>query len=98
MSSEVREIIVTPATLTSLTVGEIEEIENRTGAPIGRAFDEDRPKGVVLRALAYIVLRRESESATWEDAGSCRVTMGEDVVATTGHPTRGRGSRRQPAG
>jgi hypothetical protein len=90
MSSEVREIIVTPATLTSLTVGEIEEIENRTGAPIGRAFDEDRPKGVVLR--------RESESATWEDAGSCRVTMGEDVVATTGHPTRGRGSRRQPAG
>lgn len=80
-----------------LTVGELEELEERTQRPLSRLFDEDAPRGKLLHALAFIQLRRDDPSTTWEAAGNVRVELEdeEEVVATTVDPTvAGRGKRR----
>lgn len=82
-----------------LTVGELEELEERTGRPLSRLFDEDAPRGPLLHTLAFFALRRDDPDTTWEAAGNVRVELEdtpEEVGTTTGDPTPG--GRRRPRG
>ncbi len=67
----------------SLTVGELELLEEKTGRPLSRLFADDAPRGVLLHTLAYIQLRREDPSVSWEDAGDVQVQLEEEEVGTT---------------
>jgi hypothetical protein len=99
-----RTIEVTPSIVADMTVGEIEIIEQRTGRPINNLFGEDNPRGVVLHAIAHVILRREALDSgdpepAWEDTGNVKVTMAADVEAATSktNPTVA-SSRRTPRG
>jgi hypothetical protein len=90
---------ITRELIADLTVGELEELEERTSRPLSRLFDADAPRGVLLHTLAYIQLRREEPETTWEDAAGVRVDLeletDDEVVGTTADPTpAGRGRRR----
>lgn len=61
-----------------LTVGEIEEIEDRAGSPIDSFGDPTKPKGKLLHALAFVMRRRDNPNFTWEDAGKLRVELSTD--------------------
>jgi len=52
-----------------LTISEIEEIEELTGASIKLIDEPDRPMGQTLRVLAYISKRRSDPEFTLEMAG-----------------------------
>lgn len=65
----------------TLTVGEIEFLEEKSGRPIGKVFGKDVPMGTTLRALAYIIKRRDDPSFTWEQAGDIKaelITAGDE--------------------
>ena len=56
-----------------LTIGEIVEIEERTGLPLDALGQSDKPKGKMLQALAYISKRRDNPEFTWEMAGELKI-------------------------
>lgn len=61
--------------LDSLTVEEVEILEEVTGVSMDEAFAPGRPKGRALRALAYISGRRADPEFTLEDAGKVRLAL-----------------------
>ena len=58
--------------INDLTIGEIVEIEERTGLPLDALGQADKPKGKMLQALAYISKRRDNPDFTWEMAGALK--------------------------
>ncbi len=75
--------------LDKLTIGEIELAEELSGQPIHTLFDDAKPKGKLLRAIAVALRRRTEPEFTWDQAGSLRVFLGTDEPVP---PTSGRGS------
>jgi hypothetical protein len=67
------------ATIANLTVGELELLEEKTGRPLSRLFDADAPRGTLLHSLAYITLRRDDPSATWELAADAVVELDDQA-------------------
>ncbi len=63
-----------------LTIGEIVEIEERTGLPLDALGQSDKPKGKMLQALAYISKRRDNPDFTWEMAGALKISTASDPV------------------
>lgn len=68
--------------LNRMTLGELEEIEERTGLTIGEisqraAGQGGGPSARLLRALAFVAMRRDDPSVTWESTGDLAV---EDFV------------------
>lgn len=59
----------------SLSIREIEEVEDIIGFPFDQAFAADRPKAKTLRALAYITKKRDDPSFTLDDAGDLIVRV-----------------------
>jgi hypothetical protein len=98
---------ITKADIRTLTVGELELLEERTGRPLSKLFSEDAPRGVLLHCLAYIQLRRQDGSVTWEEAADAVVELdteeeGEEAVTHTGplarrpaRPARATGGQRK---
>lgn len=70
--------------LAELTVGEIETIEEVIDGPIDKAFADDKPKGRALRALGYVLKRRDNPEFTLEDAGDLRIRLREDPTTAAG--------------
>ena len=68
--------------LGDLRVHEIETIEEVTGESIDLAFSEGKPRGKVLRAVGYVVKRREDPSFTLEDAGNLRIRLNDEDPTT----------------
>ncbi|MEO6089279.1 MAG: hypothetical protein ABIQ18_39820 [Umezawaea sp.] len=60
-----------------LTVGEIETIEDLIDASIDSIGLPGARKGRFLRAVAYVVKRRDNPEFTWEDAAHVRMAMPE---------------------
>jgi hypothetical protein len=91
-----RRIALTQSDVESLTVGELELLEERTGRPLSRLFDADAPRGSLLHALAYITMRRDDPATTWEEAADVIVQLDAtpEVVASTG-PSRSGPARRR---
>jgi hypothetical protein len=52
----------------SLTLEEVEVIENLTNSSIDEAFANGKPKGKALSAFVWVVLKRENPSFKIEDA------------------------------
>ena len=68
--------------LNDLRVHEIETIEEVIGGPIDKAFSDGAPRGKVLRAIGYVVKRRENPDFTLEDAGNLRIRLQDDPDPT----------------
>lgn len=52
----------------SLTLEEVELIENLTNSSIDEAFTNGKPKGKALSAFVWVVLKRENPNYKMEDA------------------------------
>ena len=60
--------------ISDLTIAEVVQIEDLTGLPLDALGQDDKPKGRMLQALAYISKRREDPSFTFEQAGELKIT------------------------
>ncbi len=69
--------------INDLTIGEIVEIEERTGLPLDALGQADKPKGKMLQALAYISKRRDNPEFTWEMAGELKISTDSTPVDPT---------------
>ena len=69
--------------INDLTIGEIVEIEERTGLPLDALGQADKPKGKMLQALAYISKRRDNPDFTWEMAGDLKINTDSTPVDPT---------------
>lgn len=58
----------------TLTIAEVEVIEDATGQPFDDIFSDKGPKAKMLRAIAYVAGRRENPDFTWDDAGQAQIT------------------------
>jgi hypothetical protein len=52
----------------SLTLEEVEVIENLTNSSIDEAFDNGKPKGKALAAFVWVVQKRDNPTYKMEDA------------------------------
>lgn len=77
------EVLEIEASLDSLRVHEIEAIEEITGLPIDEAFAHGKPRGKAMRALGYVVRKRDNPDFTIEDAGNLIVHLGESSADPT---------------
>ncbi len=66
--------------INDLTIAEVVEIEERTGLPLDALGQADKPKGLMLQALAYISKRRDNPDFTWEMAGALKISTASDPV------------------
>ena len=57
-----------------LTIAEVVEIEALTQMPLDALGQPDKPKGLMLQALAFISKRRDDPSFTFEQAGALKIT------------------------
>lgn len=62
----------------NLTMGEISKVEELSGLPIGALAEDDKPKGKLMAALAFVIKRREDPKFTLESANN--MTM-EEITA-----------------
>jgi len=62
-----------------LTIGEVVEIEARTGQPLDALGQADQPKGLLMQSLAFIIKRRDNPDYTWEEAGALRVSAAQST-------------------
>lgn len=64
--------------LNSLTIDEIEVIEDITGTSIDSILAPGAKRGKTLKALAYVARRRDDPSFTLEQAGALRFKLEAD--------------------
>lgn len=69
--------------LTDLKVREIEELEEITGLPFDECFVTGGMKGKTIRALGYIVKKRDNPDFTLEEAGELRIVLTSNEDPTT---------------
>lgn len=74
--------------LNDLTIAEIETIEDLTDLPIDAFTSPSAKRGKMLRAIGYVLKRREDPSFTWEQAGDLRINL-DDGGADDGPPLDG---------
>jgi len=60
--------------ISDLTIAEVVEIEELTQMPLDALGQDDKPKGRILQALAYITKKRDNPEFTFEDAGALKIT------------------------
>ena len=64
----------------SLTLEEVETIENLTNSSIDEAFSEGKPKGKALTAFVWVVLKRNNPSFKIEYARKLSLKEALDMV------------------
>jgi len=69
--------------INDLTIGQIVEIEERTGQPFDALGDPAAPKGKLLQALAMISKRKDDPSFTWEMAGDLKISATSEAADPT---------------
>lgn len=62
----------------NLTLGEVAKVEELSGLPLAALADDDKPKGKMMAALAFVIKRREDPTFTLEAAN--RLTT-QEVMA-----------------
>jgi hypothetical protein len=70
--------------LDHLTVGEIEDIEELSGLSIDAFGKDGVPKGKAMRALGFVIRRREDPEFTWEQARDLKIKFDQQAVPPTG--------------
>lgn len=71
--------------LNDLTIAEIETIEEIIDAPLDSVGKPGARKGKFLRAVAFVVGRRDNPEFSLEDAGNTRISVGQGDSATDPH-------------
>lgn len=61
--------------INDLTIDEIDEVEQHVGVAIDSVFDGTAPRAKALRAIAWVVKRRDDPTFTLEDAGKLRINL-----------------------
>ncbi len=64
----------------SLTLEEIELIENLTGESIDNAFANGKPKGKVLKSFVWVVMKRDNAKFTIEEASKFTLSQALAMV------------------
>jgi hypothetical protein len=70
----------------SLTLAEIEIIENLTNSSIDEAFGNGSPKGKALSAFAWVVMKRSNPNYKMEDAKN--LTLKEALALVQGDDSK----------
>jgi ribonuclease HII len=70
----------------SLTLEEVELIENLTNTGIDEAFGNGKPKGKALAAFVWVVLKRDNPSYKMEDAK--KLSLKEALAMIQGDETK----------
>jgi hypothetical protein len=70
----------------SLTLEEVELIENLTSSSIDEAFGSGNPKGKALSAFVWVVLKRNNPNFKMEDAK--KITLKEALNMVKGDETK----------
>ena len=76
--------------LDDLSIDDIVDLEEKTGYPASVLFGPERdklPQGNVLKAIAWIALRKDDPSFTWDDAG--KLTFAEIQASVTNDEAEG---------
>lgn len=74
----------------SLTINEVVDLEDALGTSMDTAFRDGEPKGKALRAILWIIGRRDNPDFTLEEAGELQ--LGEvDLEAEDVDPTEAAG-------
>jgi len=63
----------------NLTLDEIETIENLTGGSIDKIADNGTPKGKNLKAIIFVMMRRNDPQFTMEMAGQFTLTAAMEM-------------------
>lgn len=66
--------------INSLTVGEVAKIESLSGQAISALGDEDKPKGKIMAAFAFVIKYRENPKFTWENALELTLTEVNELL------------------
>ncbi|AFU62205.1 tail assembly chaperone [Streptomyces phage TG1] len=61
--------------LDSLTIDEIDAIEEITGKPLDALNAKGQRRAPMLKAMAYVVMKRKNPDFTIEDAGRLRIEL-----------------------
>jgi hypothetical protein len=64
----------------SLTLEEVEILENLTGESIDQAFGTGKPKGKVLKAFIWIVMKRDNPNFSIEEASKFSLKQALSMV------------------
>jgi hypothetical protein len=64
----------------SLTLEEVEVIENLTNSSIDQAFQDGKPKGKALSAFVWVVLKRENPNYKMEDAKKISLKQALEMI------------------
>ena len=64
----------------SLTLGEVEIIENLIGESIDQAFATGKPKGKALKSFIWVVMKRDNPKFTIEEASKFTLTQALALV------------------
>lgn len=64
-----------------LTLGEIARIESIAEAPLANLADDNAPKGALLSALAFVMMKRENPKFTLDEAKELTMADIEALLA-----------------
>ncbi|CAB4149382.1 hypothetical protein UFOVP541_19 [uncultured Caudovirales phage] len=64
----------------SLTLEEVEVLENLTGESIDQAFSNGKPKGKALKSFVWIVMKRDNPKFTIEEASKFTLSQALALV------------------
>lgn len=73
----------------TLTLGEIEEVETRARMGIGALQDPAAPKAKLLRALVFVLMRRNDPAVRWEDTANMSMAELDSLISED--PDQGEG-------
>lgn len=59
----------------TLTLNEVEILEDLTGGSIDSMLEEGSPRGKTLKALAFIIMKRDNPDVTLEEAGNTQLSV-----------------------
>jgi hypothetical protein len=68
----------------TLSIEEVEIIEDMLGLPIDKLTDPNTPKGRMMRAIAYVIARRTDPTVTPEDVGKWTIRLESGTLDPTG--------------
>lgn len=72
--------------LEALTIDEIELVENLTQSPFETIMNSDKPKGRTLKALIFVLKKRNNPDFTIEDAGKFSLTQAMEIFEALADP------------
>jgi len=64
----------------SLTLEEVEIIENLTGESIDQAFGTGKPKGKALKSFVWVIMKRDNPKFTIEEANKFTLSQALAMV------------------